>query len=307
MGRKAKPLQEQINKLRQRGMIINDPEKARQILLEIGWYRLSFYWFPFETRYPDKMNPKHEFRKGTSFEDALMLYAFDFNLRNTLLKPLERIETAFRTFMIYLVSTRYPDSPEWFADPHVVSAAHARQFERAVYAPMRKMNPEIILHHKRFPRDRFAPAWKTLEFLTFGAACNLFDALQSDPLKLDIARHFGIHSLNSFRNSIDIIKNLRNLCAHGNILFSYRPVPIVKNEVDLKNRFSSSMTVGQCHLPVNTPRNLAGSLRIVEHFLGVISRRLLTEFQKDMKDLIATFSVQPGTAKVLRHTSGFSF
>ncbi|MDE5842477.1 MAG: Abi family protein [Muribaculaceae bacterium] len=280
MGRKAKPLQQQIDKLRERGMIINDAEKARHILLEVGWYRMSFYWFPFETRYPDKMNPHHQFRRGTTFEDALMLYAFDFNLRNKLLKPLERIETAFRTFVIYSVSSRYPDIPEWFADTRVVSPSHARQFERAIYAPMRKMNPEIILHHRRFPKDRFAPAWKTLEFVTFGAMSNLFDSILSEGIKSDVARHFGYQSVEAFRSDMDIIRNLRNLCAHGNILYSFKPL--------------------------TKPQNLAGAMRVVERFLGIISRRLLKEFHHDLNDIVATFATQPGTAKVLRHTSGFT-
>ena len=29
-------------------MIINDVEKAKEVLLDVGYYRLGFYWFPFE-------------------------------------------------------------------------------------------------------------------------------------------------------------------------------------------------------------------------------------------------------------------
>ena len=97
MGRKAKPLEEQVSLLMRRGMRVDDPEKAYNILLEIGWFRMSLYWFPFETRYPDMTDSAHRFREGATFRDALLLYAFDFNLRNMLLKYLERIETAFRT------------------------------------------------------------------------------------------------------------------------------------------------------------------------------------------------------------------
>lgn len=285
MGRKAKPLQEQVALLEKRGMIIAEPEKARRILLEIGWYRMSFYWFPFETRYPDRFNPVHEFRRGTRFEDALSLYAFDFNLRNTLLKPLERIETAFRTFMIYIVSTRYPDRPEWFADPKVVSDVHARHFERSVYSVLRRTQPEIELHHRRFPRDRFAPAWKTLEFMTLGAMWNLFESINSDSLKLDIARHFGVHRLEVFCNYMEIVRAVRNLCAHGNILFSYHPPKILRGPaMDGK---------------AEPPRNLKGALAVVDHFLGVISERLQIELRMDLKALIEQFSRSPGSAKIL--------
>ncbi len=291
MGRKAKPLQEQVDLLVKRGMTIRDPEKARRLLLEIGWYRMSLYWFPFETRYPDRMNPEHKFRQGTLFEDALLLYAFDFNLRNALLKPLERIETAFRTYMIYAVSTRYPDRPEWFADPKVVNASQAYQFERSVYTTLKRIQPEIQLHHRRFPKDRFAPAWKTLEFMTLGGICTLFDSLNSDSLRLDIARHFGVHSLDVFCSYMSVIRTLRNLCAHGSILYSYRPEPIPRGPA-----------LGGTSVP---QRNLRGALAVVEHFLSVISKRLQKELNSEIKQLAADFSRSPGTAKVLRHTSGF--
>ena len=39
---------EQISLLRQRGMIIDDEDKAKEVLLDVGYYRLGFYWFPFE-------------------------------------------------------------------------------------------------------------------------------------------------------------------------------------------------------------------------------------------------------------------
>ncbi len=89
MGRRAKPIQQQINLLRKRGMIIDDEAKARDIILEIGWYRLSLYWFPFERRYPDLLAEDHRFREWKRFENAVMLSAFDFNLLNMLIRMLE--------------------------------------------------------------------------------------------------------------------------------------------------------------------------------------------------------------------------
>lgn len=41
--KKATTIEEQIVLLKQRGMQIPDEEKAREILLDIGYYRLGFY------------------------------------------------------------------------------------------------------------------------------------------------------------------------------------------------------------------------------------------------------------------------
>lgn len=290
MGRKAKPLQEQVELLTRRGMRIDNPERARQLLLEIGWFRMSMYWFPFETRYPDRISDEHRFRDGVSFNDAFLLYAFDFKLRNALLKPLERIETAFRTYMIHIVSTRYPDSPAWFVDKRVVGAQQARSFERMVYVPLKRQNMHIQLHHRRFPADRFAPAWKTLEFVTLGTMCNLYDSLCSSGLRYDVARHFGIHQEGIFAEYMEVIRSLRNICAHGNVLYDYRP-PQVRRGPAFDGRQAP-------------PPNLYGALGIMEHFLKIISPRLLEEFQKQTEGLIAEFAVSAHTRYVLSHISG---
>ena len=42
----ATTIDEQIAKLRKRGLTISDEGKAREILSDIGYYRLGFYWFP---------------------------------------------------------------------------------------------------------------------------------------------------------------------------------------------------------------------------------------------------------------------
>ena len=65
-------------------MIINNEDKAKEVLSDVGYYRLGFYWFPFERSYPCKVRRTHEFREGTNFDDIVRLYYFDFNLRGIL-------------------------------------------------------------------------------------------------------------------------------------------------------------------------------------------------------------------------------
>ena len=48
MADKATIVEEQIALLESRGMKIEDKDKAKENLLDIGYYRLGFYWFPFE-------------------------------------------------------------------------------------------------------------------------------------------------------------------------------------------------------------------------------------------------------------------
>lgn len=96
----ATTINEQIKTLRKRGMYIDNEEKAAENLSDIGYYRLGFYWFPFEKTYPRKEKRDHIFKEGTNFDYAIKLYYFDFDLRNLFLRYISRIEINFRTTII---------------------------------------------------------------------------------------------------------------------------------------------------------------------------------------------------------------
>lgn len=50
----ATTIEEQIQKLKDRGLIISDEAKAKEVLLDVGYYRFGSYLFPFELTYPSK-------------------------------------------------------------------------------------------------------------------------------------------------------------------------------------------------------------------------------------------------------------
>jgi abortive infection bacteriophage resistance protein len=118
--KKATTIDEQIALLKSRGMVIDDVKKAKENLFDIGYFRLGFYWFPFEATYPRKNNRTHQFTSGANFAWAIKLYYFDFDLRNILLRYISRIEVNFRTSVVYLTSNEYKDNPCWYVDPTII-------------------------------------------------------------------------------------------------------------------------------------------------------------------------------------------
>ena len=173
MGKKATTIKEQIELLKNRGMSIPDEQKTEEILLDVGFYRLGFYAFPFEKTFPNLNNRTHQYKEGTNFTDVVELYYFDYDLRNILMYYLNRIEVNLRTFITYTVSNYYKDSPTWFVDSAVMNRSYIDDFEVKVYKTIRE-NPVIKRHHQKYINDRFAPAWKTVEFMTLGNICSLF-------------------------------------------------------------------------------------------------------------------------------------
>lgn len=291
MGRKAITLDEQVALLRSRKMTISDESKAKEILFDVGYFRMGFYWFPFEQAYPGKHNRTHLFKDGTNFSDALMLYYFDFNLRNVLLKPLSRIEIAFRTKVTYIISNYYKDSPTWFVDTEVVSKQQARSFESKVYKSILDKEQIITLHHRHHINDKFAPAWKTLEYMTLGQMVHLFKSIKNEDLKLQIANHFGIKKLVTFESYLELIKDLRNTCAHGNVLYDFTPERSIRKGPAMKKGIGEN-------------QNLNGALRVVLFMMKQISENRYNDLIKEVDALILKYSKFPAVENILTSISG---
>ena len=71
-----KTIDEQIEILRSKGMVFEDYDKAREILLRENYFFLNGYRSPF------LMNGTKRFIEGTTFEELYSLFTFDRFFRN---------------------------------------------------------------------------------------------------------------------------------------------------------------------------------------------------------------------------------
>lgn len=285
MTKPATTIDEQLDLLKTRGLVIQDEDKAREILLDIGYYRLGFYLFPFEKSYPQLRNRTHEYIDGATFEDAVKLYYFDFDLRLLLTRYLTRIEIAFRTALIYNLSNKYSPNSVWFISPSVVSRSYARDFENKVYTADFKRNPIIQRHHQKNPNDRFAPSWKTLEFMTFGAVMKLYEQLKERDDKILIAQKLGIRQVVTFESYMHTIREVRNACAHGHLLYDLR----------LPRRINR----GPAHITPQESGNIVGALRVIRYIMAQISTKRADDLSASVKSLYEKLCMEAPNLKPL--------
>lgn len=285
MTKPATTIDEQLGLLKTRGLAIQDEDKAREILLDIGYYRLGFYLFPFEKSYPQLRNRTHEYIDGATFEDAVKLYYFDFDLRLLLTRYLTRIEIAFRTALIYNLSNKYSPNSVWFISPSVVSRSYARDFENKVYTADFKRNPIIQRHHQKNPNDRFAPSWKTLEFMTFGAVMKLYEQLKERDDKILIAQKLSIRQVVTFESYMHTIREVRNACAHGHLLYDLR----------LPRRINR----GPAHITPQESGNIVGALRVIRYMMAQISTKRADDLSASVKSLYEKLCMEAPNLKPL--------
>lgn len=287
----ATTIDEQIKKLKDRGLIISDEEKAKEVLLDIGYYRFGSYLFPFELTYPSKTDRTHKLKNPTFFEDALDLYYFDSDLRLLLLKYITRIEINLRTFITYYVSNVYKENPLWYIDNTVMDEEFADTFDTSIYTEQFKRHPVIADHHKKYPDEVYAPAWKTLEHMTFGAIFQLFLSIKDKEIQSAISRHYNVDKLTIFISYFNAIRYLRNQCAHGDVLFDMKlPTPMKSGPAGKFTSFTNS--------------NIIGAIEVVKYFLRQISIHRHSEFCKRL-DLLLDNVENDTIAEVLNDISGF--
>lgn len=270
-GKHATTIEEQIELLKFRGMTFGNEEKAKENLLDIGYYRLGFYWFPFEVTFPRTEKRDHKFKTGTFFEDVIQLYYFDFDVRNIFLRYISRIEINFRTKLIYEVSNFWHDNPFWYIDSKCVKPdfLNSEEYQRALEDLDREM---VITRDKTRYHRKYAPAWKAIEFLSLGIVIQLFKNLKDKDgiIRSRISKHFGIGSSNQLSDYMDAIRRLRNSCAHGKVIFDYKVPGALPNMVPIK-------------LHPSQTTNLSGSYQVLKYFLGQVSNHRVADLRDDMK------------------------
>ncbi len=204
-------IDEQITQLEKRGLEIKDKYFAESYFINVGYYRLSGYWWSMQS---DKI--KHIFKPNSNFENVISLYNFDRELRLLLFDIIEKIEIALRTKIVYYLSHEL--NPWWFEDP--TYAKNQSNHNRNLESIDRELSytKEIFIkqHYIKYSTDsRRPPAWKTLDVQSFGTISKLYGNL-SDSInaKDTIAVDFGTVNKSYLPSWLQSIAQIRNICAH---------------------------------------------------------------------------------------------
>jgi len=289
MGNTATTVSQQIEKLKSRGMVMDlGEEKAKEVLLDIGYYRLGFYWNPFET------DGSHNLTLGTKFSDVVKLYYLDTDLKHILTKALNRIEINFKTQLIYYVSNKYNHNPTWFADTRIVSKKYVDGFPNTYNSKFKKVNKPIRNHHLKYKNEIYAPAWKTLEFLTFGSVITLYLSLYNKDLQNIIASKYGIKKVTVLENFLVTMLFIRNICAHSDLLFdSNTPKEIYTTPLIKFNNHDR--------------HSLDSSIKVIYFFMSKISETRCSLIKNEIETLFEDFKSNKVIKNIIENKIGYVY
>ncbi len=200
----------QIKLLKNRGLIIENDDRAIRYLSHIGYYRLSAYMIPF---YINKKEKDHKFLANTTFNQILNLYIFDRKLRLILLEAIERIEISFRSvinnsFVLATHSHSYLEN-EYFQD----NEKHKKLLKKITKAF--KNSKEVFIQHYKntYSEPKLPPLWMTIHVLTFKEVFYFYENIKCKKLKQQIAQTYNLQN-KLLVSWIRVLSDLRNFCAH---------------------------------------------------------------------------------------------
>ncbi len=206
---RALSIEEQIERLKKNGLIIDDEIVAKKYLSIISFFRLASYWRPME-----KEKSLHQFKPDSRFENALSLYYFDKELRALIFSAIQSIEIALRTKVIHEFSMVY--GPFWFMENKLVKNEKLQQENMASLRKELNRSKEDFIqeHYHKYSTPDMPPAWKTLEVASFGVLSKLYGNFKDKNVKKSIARSFGVPQHEYLESWMRSIAVLRNCCAH---------------------------------------------------------------------------------------------
>jgi abortive infection bacteriophage resistance protein len=210
----------QLQVLKDRGLIINNEERAYRYLSFISLYRLRAYTYTYQ----DNTDPDHPFYPGTTFDKILQTYLFDRKFRLLVFDAIERIEIALRTQIVYQYSIAHGGN--WYENKNLFRKEN--YFMRDLHLidkELSRSNEVFIKHYKnKYSSPERPPAWMTMEIASLGLLSKIYENLKISPEKKEIARKFNLGHpfvLESWMHSLAVI---RNICAHHSRLWN-REIP----------------------------------------------------------------------------------
>ncbi len=243
--KKALSIADQVSQLKQRGLVFSDEKRGHHYLTHIGYYRLSAYWLPFEQVVTNGQPRHHQFQVGTTFEQVLLLYIFDRQLRLLVMEAIERIETAVRTNWAHELAIQY--GPHAYLDVSLFKNPwqHASDIARIAKALEESSEAFVVHYIKKYDEPYLPPIWSMVETLSLGALSRWFKATKSTQAKLKVTKNLGMPTIEVLEQVLHALTPVRNISAHHGRLWNRRLTLQLPNIKRLKD---------QMIIERNTPR-----------------------------------------------------
>lgn len=214
--KKPYSIDDQIQKLQEHGVIVEDAALARNVLQRISYYRLTGYTLQYRINAnSSNLNP------GIKFEDIYSIYQFDEEVRCLLRLYIEKAEFYYKNVIgNVFAEIKCKESPY---DQHYDLRNYydkdgiAKTLQNFSKEKMYYRDSAIVKHHFKKYHDKM-PLWVMLELMTCSSVSMFYHAMYISDKEV-IADKIGVSSA-TLENHLHALSVLRNKCSHGVRLYN---------------------------------------------------------------------------------------
>lgn len=213
-------IDEQILILKNKGLIIDDINFAKDILIRENYFFLSGYRHPFLKAKNDRY-----FLPNTNFNELYALFNFDRQIRNIIFKNLLIVENNMKSIFSYQLSKNYGYKEKDYLRSSNFTSNPEKQ--RQINDLLRKMKRQIKVNGSQHSATNhyisnygYIPLWVVVKVLSFGIVSELFTIMKKEDQE-EISKVYNV-SIENLLTYLPILANYRNLCAHEDILYDHQ-------------------------------------------------------------------------------------
>lgn len=212
---------EQIEKLtNEKQLVISDIEFAKNTLQKLGYFSLI-------DGYKDlfKHKPSGKYLYGVTFEEITAFYYFDEELRTLFLKYILHVERQLKSMLSYYFCEKYGELQTSYLDVNNYNITHRTTGE--ITRLVNTLNKSIALpsHYKYITHHatnyQNVPLWVATNALTFGQISKMYQYATTD-IRAKVSLNFANITEVQLHQFIRILASCRNVCAHGERLYSFQ-------------------------------------------------------------------------------------
>lgn len=230
MEKDFKLLEEQIEILKNRNLLIKDEERAREIFKDNNYYYLIN---GYKDLFINKQEDEEKFKDNVSLEEIYSLYTFDSNLRIIFLKFILVIERKVDTYIAYEFSKTYGNKNYLVEDNFNNTDENnfrIRELITNINNDMMKQynnGNKMICHYLN--KHKYVPLWVLIRILSFGEVSKFYRLMKQKEANA-ISKNFNIdyRSMQTYLANLAII---RNVCAHDEKLYDIRMKYKIPNSI----------------------------------------------------------------------------
>lgn len=230
MEKTFKTIDEQIEILKSRNIIIDDYDKAYKILSKNNYYYLIN---GYKDLFIDRASKEEKYIKNTKLEEIYALYEFDKDLKINFLKYLLLIENEIDSYIAYEFSKVYGHKnyliPNNFTNLNFKNNL-IDKFINDVNLEIQyqyKNSNEMIVHY--IDKYNYVPLWVLVRVLSFGKISRFY-SLMKPKEQNNISKKYNLR-INEFKIILHNLTLVRNICAHDEKLYDIKMKSRISNNI----------------------------------------------------------------------------